>query len=400
MGMKLTQTRIDKLECKAGSRDRLVFDTEQRGLGVRVTSSGSKTYLVQYRHAAQKRRVPLGSCSAINLAKARELASQIMGQRAGGQDPAAERKQAALEAKSRAKAEALTLDVLIENWAAQHLATRRPDYRAEATRALRFAFDKQLKLPAASLEQSDVKATLKRISDAGKRATARLTGAYGRACYAWAINEGVATANPFKNMSLPTVPARKRVLKDAELVAIWRATGLPTPYNSIVRMLLITGQRREEVAGMAWREISPDHSTWTIPADRAKNGVEHIVPLSKQARSILRSARQVDGSGIVFPGRRGSFNGFGKAKAQLDLASGVTRWRLHDLRRTVATGLQKRHVPLEVTEAVLNHVSGKSRAGIVGVYQLHDWAKEKRYALDSWGMRVAAIERLAGRPST
>ncbi len=139
---------------------------------------------------------------------------------------------------------------------------------------------------------------------------------------------------------------------------------------------------------MTWAEVSDDFSTWTIPASRAKNGTTHIVPTSEPARELLRSLPQINE--LVFPGLRGPFNGWSKAKAALDAKSGVTDWRLHDLRRTVATGLQRLGVRLEVTEQVLNHVSG-SRAGIVGVYQRHDFASEKRAALEAWGSHVEAI---------
>ena len=139
---------------------------------------------------------------------------------------------------------------------------------------------------------------------------------------------------------------------------------------------------------MAWNELAPDLSTWTIPASRAKNGVAHIVPLSPQASAVLHGAPRL--AELVFRGRAGVFNGFSKAKTNLDDESGVTGWRLHDLRRTLATGLQRLGVRLEVTEATLGHVSG-SRAGIVGVYQRHHWADEKRAALNAWGAHVAAI---------
>lgn len=162
----------------------------------------------------------------------------------------------------------------------------------------------------------------------------------------------------------------------------------PGQFNAIVRMLLLTGQRRDEVAGMTWDELALDLSTWTIPGPRAKNGKAHIAPL--QAQAIVRTAPRIEESPLVFPGRRGAFNGFSKAKMALDGASGVKDWRLHDLRRPLATGVQMLGVRLEVTEAVLNHVSG-SRAGIVGLYQRQDWAEEKRAALNAWGERVAAI---------
>ena len=165
---------------------------------------------------------------------------------------------------------------------------------------------------------------------------------------------------------------------------------------------MLTGQRREEVAGMTWAELSEDLATWTIPATRTKNGVPHLVPLSQTARELLalhsdrpegvQHTLQDPGPkpALVFPGERKTpFSGWSKAKAALDTASGVSGWWLHDLRRTLATGLQRLSVRLEVTEAVLNHLSG-SRAGVVGIYQRHDWAEEKRAALDAWSAHLLA----------
>ena len=172
--MKLTQRRIDDLECPAARRDALVFDDEQRGLGVRVTSGGGKTYLAQYTIAGSKRRIPLGSCSAVSLAAARDAVQAILGDVAKGRDPAAERKRVAREVKARAETEALTLGVLIDRWEAGHLARKRPGYASDATRALRFGFTKHLTSPAANLTPKAVKATLNAIVDAGKKATARV----------------------------------------------------------------------------------------------------------------------------------------------------------------------------------------------------------------------------------
>jgi integrase len=388
--MKLTQRRIEALECPAEKKDILVFDDEQKGLGVRITAGGGKTFLAQYAFGGQKRRVPLGSCSAISLAKAREAARAILGAVAHGRDPAAERKEKAREATRKATHDALTLGALLEQWHALRLADKRPSYAAEAVRAVRHAFGKHLNAPAAGLDRKAVVRVLDGLTKEGKVALASRTAAYGRACYQWAIKRGALEANPFVNLPLAPVGKRERVLSDDELRTVWKATEGPGPFNVIVRMLILTGQRREEVAGMAWNEICPDLSTWTIPANRAKNGAVNIVSLSPQAQAILRATLRLAGSALVFPGLRGPFNGFSKAKAALDKASGVNDWRLHDLRRTMATGLQKLGVRLEVTEAVLNHVSG-SRAGIVGVYQRHSWSEEKRAALMAWGERVAAI---------
>ena len=352
-----------------------------------------KSYLAQYSIGGIKRRVPLGSCAAISLAAAREAVRAILGDVAKGRDPAAERKEAARQASSQA----LTLEALLEQWRALKLADRRERYAAEAVRALKHAFPKHLRAPAGDLDRAAILRVLDALARDGKPAMARSTAAYGRSCYQWAVKRGSLSANPFMGLSLAADVKRERVLTNDELRAIWQATAGPGPFNAIVHMLILTGQRRGEVAGMTWDELAPDLSAWTIPGVRTKNGVAHIVPLSPQARAILRVCPQLDESALVFPGLRGPFSGFAKAKAALDRASGVKDWRLHDLRRTVATGLQRLGVRLEVTEAVLNHVSG-SRAGIVGVYQRHDWAEEKRAALNAWGEHVDAI--VEGREAT
>ena len=391
--MKLTLNRIDSLKCPEGKRDVLVFDDEQRGLGVRVTASGGKTYLAQYSFHGQKHRVPLGSCSAVSLAKARDAVRAIMGDVAKDVDPAAERKKAKAQ-------EALTLSALLTDWQALHLAGKRPRYASEAVRAVRNAFSRYLDLPAADLDRAIVVKTIDAMARKGSAAMAARTTAYGKAAYGWAVKRGALSINPFLNLPVAPTTKRERVLSDDELGAIWRATAGTGAFNGIVRLLMLTGQRREEVAGMTWAELSGDFSIWTIPASRAKNGTTHIVPLSGQAQDLLRvvprfGAHKTDGfaqSGLelVFPGLRGTFNGWGKAKVALDAKSRVTNWRLHDLRRTAATGLQRLGVRLEVTEQVLNHVSG-SRAGIVGIYQRHDFANEKRAALEAWGEHVEAI---------
>jgi integrase len=386
--VKLTQTRIDNLKCLPGKRDMLVFDDEQRGLGVRVTSSGGKTFLAQYTTHGQKHRIPLGSCSAVSLAKARDAARAIMGDVARGIDPAAERKNSAAEARRKAAHYAMTVSALLLDWQSLHLVTKRPRYATEAVRALRNAFARYLDFPAADLGRAIVVKTLDALVRKGSTAMAARTAAYGKAAYGWAVKRGALSVNPFINLPVTPTTRRERVLSDYELAALWRATNDGRAFNNISRFLILTGQRREEVAGMVWAELTGDLLTWTIPASRAKNGATHIVPLSAPAQELLRNIPVFDG--LIFPGLRGAFNGWSKSKSALDARSGVTGWRLHDLRRSVATGLQRLGVRLEVTEQILNHVAG-SRAGIVGIYQRHDFALEKRAALEAWGEHVMAI---------
>src|SRR5262249_18818644 len=277
---------------------------------------------------------------------------------------------------------------LLSDWQALHLAAKRRRYAAEAVRAVRTAFAHHLNLPAADLSRATIVKTLDSMMRNGSTMMAAQTAAYGKGAYNWAIKRGTVETNPFTGLPVAPTTRRERVLTDDELAAVWRSTGDPGPYNGIVQMLILTGQRRAEVGGMTWAEISEDLSTWTIPASRAKNGATHIVPLSPPAQDLLHGVHKL--GELVFPGPRAPFNGWAKAKAGVDQRSGVTNWRLHDLRRTVATGLQRLGVRLEVTEQILNHVSG-SRAGIVGIYQRHDFAAEKRAAIEAWGAHVQAL---------
>lgn len=387
--MRLTERTIETLTIEPGKRDRLVFDDTQRGLGVRVTASGGKTFLAQYTMNGRRCRVPLGAVSAISLGDARKAAAAIMGKVAKGENPAEIRKAEAESARTRQAREMLTLDRLVDDWHRLHLnVNRRPRYAEEARRAIRNAFPTALRRPAEALTRASVVLTL----DEMPPAMAARTAAYGRACFSWAMKRGTLAANPFINLPVPSVEARDRVLTDDELAAIWKAAKADkSRFGALVRLLILTGQRREECGGIAWAELSDDGATWTLPPNRTKNGRAHIVPLSEPSRAILSTIARVSTKVFGAPASPGTaFNGWSKAKRRLDVASGVSDWRIHDIRRTVATGMQRLGVRLEVTEAILNHTGG-SRAGIVGVYQRHTWADEKRAALDAWAAHVMSL---------
>jgi integrase len=387
-----------------------IGDGATPGLCLRVSAHDSWKWTLRMRGPdGGLRRFVLGEFTDVHgLAWARREAEKLRQQvRHQGRDPHHERKERAAAAKAEAERDRLTLGVLVDDWSRLHLTKRSDRYASEAVRALRAAFAKQWGRPAGALDRATARLALDALERPEKapkrrrgivgngRAIADRTCAYGRACFAWAMKREMVAANPF--LALPkreAGEARERVLNDAELVAIWRAVAFTDAkvFGSIVRLLILTGQRREEVAGIAWPEISADQRTWTIPASRTKNGKPHLVPLSAAARDVLPEEPDAEHEcDLVFPGQRGTpFNGWSKSKAQLDKDSGVTGWRIHDLRRTLATGLQRLGVRLEVTEAVLNHVSG-SRAGIVGIYQRHEWASEKRTALDAWAEHVMAL---------
>ena len=390
-----------------------IGDGATPGLCLRVSAHDSWKWTLRMRGPdGGLRRFVLGEFTDVHgLAWARREAEKLRQQvRHQGRDPHHERKERAAAAKAKSERDRLTLGVLVDDWSRLHLTKRSDRYASEAVRALHAAFAKQWERPADALDRATALRALDALERPEKapkrrrgiasngRAIADRTCAYGRACFAWAMKREMVAANPF--LALPKREigeARERVLDDAELAVIWRAAESTDAnvFGSLVRLLILTGQRREEVAGIAWPELSTDQQTWTIPANRTKNGKPHLVPLSAAARDVLSEGPDAaeHECDLVFPGQRGTpFAGWSKCKNQLDKESGVRGWRIHDLRRTLATGLQRLGVRLEVTEAVLNHVSG-SRAGIVGIYQRHEWAAEKRAALDAWAEHVMALVR-------
>jgi integrase len=256
-----------------------------------------------------------------------------MGDVAKGRHPAAERKEAAAAERARRVRDRLTLRVLIEDWNRLHLAERRPSYAAEAVRALHYAFAAHLDDAAEDLDRAAVVRALDTIvrrrrredGEVGKPRGVAMTGrtaAYGRAAFVWAVKRGAVRTNPFEALPVRKgIAKRERVLSDTEIGEIWRAAADATsPCGTITRLLLLTGQRRGEVAGMTWGEISDDLTIWTLPGERTKNGAAHTVPLSTPARDLLRvAARSREQTGRewrAYPAGRGGHALCGVVKSQ------------------------------------------------------------------------------------
>lgn len=411
---KLTERFIAGFAPEPGRKDRLTFDTECKGLGLRATASGSKVFLCQWVDKATGRTVrePLGAWGSLTLEQARDAARVRLGRLAAGFDPRAEleARRDADKAKradaARAREEAaFTLEKLIEDWAKLHLAKKADRYSSEAERALRVAFAAHLAKPAGALTHAAVQDVLDAIATDGRAPMAGRTMAYGRACFSWAVKRRRLAVNPFAG--LPAVeggnPERDRVLTDAEIGAIWRAAGgIGAPFGAITRLLLLTAQRREEVAGMRWSEVSPDFTTWTLPGERTKNGKAHIVHLAEPARAVLASVRRIEGVDLVFTTTgKTAPSGFSKAKLALDaamareaVAAGEAApagpgWRFHDCRRSAVSWMAESGFGLHVADRLLNHVSGVVK-GAGRVYQRGEFLAEREAALRAWGAHVLA----------
>jgi integrase len=216
---------------------------------------------------------------------------------------------------------------------------------------------------------------------------------------AWAVERGIINRSPCEGVSRPSAESiRDRVLSNSELALAWRGAGeLGFPFGPIVRLLILTGQCRDEVGGLSWAELDLDGALWMLAAARSKNRRAHTVPLSPPVIEILHALPRFERRPFIFGSGLNPPSGFGKAKERPDLilarlngSEPMTPWTLHDIRRSVACGMAEIGVALPVIEKVLNHVSG-SVGGIVGVYQRHDFGKEKRAALEAWARRVETI---------
>lgn len=259
-----------------------------------------------------------------------------------------------------------------------------------------------------AITRRDVTAVLVRIPSTSP-ALPRDIFALMRTIFNWAVRRGDLDKAPTDGMRVPrAAPERHHILADDELVVIAAtAPKLGLIWGSMVHMLILTGQRLREVSHVDWSELDRGARQWVIPRERTKNRREHLVPLNQAAIATLDNLAGVAGetederkwprSGLVFSHGKGKqISGFSKAKARLDKMLTATTeppvrpWRQHDLRRTVATNMQRLGVRFEVTEAILNHVS-ITQGGIISVYQRHDWLDEKRSALDAWGAKVLAM---------
>lgn len=426
--MKLTKREIDALACPPGKRDCMFMDDELRGFAVRVTETGSKVFLFQYRFGGRVRRLVLGPYGDLTPAQARKMAEEARGRVLAGYDPVGEKKARILSAQTEtirqeaeAVADALTMRVLVDRWQDGPLRERSASYRKDAPERLRASFAALLDRPARSITSSELQLRLDEI--AGQHPVmARRLHDYGRAMMTWAQKRQLIEINPFGSVIVEGGNvSRDRVLTDEELSAYWNASGeLPYPFGPFFRLLALTLQRRDEVADMKWSELDSDLTSWTIPAERAKNGRAHIVHLSEPASQILASLPRQSNpkTGAISPyvfttNGRTPISGFSKAKARLvelmtkpegsqagkktSLLPG-TDWRLHDLRRTGVTVMARLGIGHHVADRVLNHVQGAIK-GVAAVYQRHEFLTERATALDTWARHVLDVaEGKADRP--
>ena len=399
MAKPLTTKAIENLKPSAARRE--IPDGDVRGLYLQIFPSGRASWAFRYRFGGRTRKFTIGPSPEISLKDARDLARKAHGTIASGQDPA-ELKQER-KATSRIPVDRDLTEKVAAQFLQRHVKGLAPKTMREVTRMLA----KDI-IPVwrgrrlSQITKADIHELLDGIVDRGAPVQANRTHAWLKIMCNFAVQRGLIEVSPMAGIKAPggQETPRDRILTDGELRALWDAAdALEQPYRGFVQLLILTGQRRGEVSGLTWSELDLETKLWTLPAGRAKNGVEHTIPLSDQAVAIVRSLPRIAGSEFVFSiSGRSQIRGYGIIKRRLDalMPADIPPWVLHDIRRTVASGMARLGINLPVIEKLLNHVSG-SFGGIVSVYQRHDFAEPKRAAMQAWANFVEQL--VSGAPA-
>ncbi|TCZ53945.1 tyrosine-type recombinase/integrase [Roseicella aquatilis] len=419
--LRFTTTALAGCICPAGEPTAFYWDTSLPGFGILARPSGRRSWIAQYRVAGRSRRVTMGDLSTVTLAEAREKAREVLALAKLGHDPQAE--------KLKARA-ALTVLEVIEGGTSAHgpfagylayaKARMRPSSAWQAEHHLKQQAKPLHGLAMESVDRAAIAALLRRIESQSGPAGANRLRTRLAALWKWAIGSGLVACEV--NPVLPVPKAvengpRERVLSDAELALIWRCTAGGHAYDRIVRLLLLTAARRDEVGAMAWAEIqvAPDGQSalWTLPAARSKNGLPHEVTLGPLAVAQLPKRREKNP--LVFSGPEHSYSAWSQPKNRLgarmlkalradflkqhgrqpeDGEAMLPHWTLHDFRRTFSTWANETGIEPHVVEACLNHVSGAAKRGVAGVYNRATYRTQKAAALAAWEGHIRAVVRL------
>jgi integrase len=398
MNEKLTAKTVAKPLPK-GKTDLIIFDTAIPGFGLRIREGGSRTWLLQYKLAGATHRMNLGRATAIKPEDARREALRCYNSVQQGGHPAA--------AKALQKVQAAhTVGDLVHRYLEFKKEGPKPlrlrSY-IEVARHLETYAEPLHKLPVASIDRRIIEDLLDKVAKNSTKGSGAVTAnrlhSSLSAMFTWAMKKELATRNPVISIDKRDETRRSRRLSDAELKVIWEALP-PGHYATIVRLLILTGQRLNEIAGLRWSEIDLDRGMIMFPAERVKNKRDHEIPMSAMVRGILETHPRTKGHDLLFTAGNGSqFSAWSNSKYDLDakLEGTITKaWTTHDLRRTFATRAGDLGVRPHVIESILNHTSGH-RGGIAGTYNYSLYPAETAQALDLWSDHIAAV--LAGRKS-
>jgi len=418
MAKDLTFKALESL--KPGAARREVPDGHTRGLFYVLQPTGAASWAYRYRFAGKPKKLTIGTYPAIDIKAARELASEAAKAIARGDDPAARKQAAKVTARASANETRDLVDGVVETFIERYAKkqTREGSWRETERILNKEIIGAWRGRRLSAIGRADVHDLLDKIVDRGAPIAANRTLAAFRRMCGWAVERGIIDASPCEKVKAPAgEKSRDRVLSDDELRLAWGAfNSTGWPFGPLAQLLVLTGARLREVGEMRWQEVDVAAKTWTIPKERAKNGVAHEIPLSSAAVQILESLPRIDGGkaapGFVFTTTgKTAVSGFSRAKEQFDAAvldalrkaatdptkiTAPEHWTLHDLRRTAASGMAGLGIAPHVVEAVLNHKSGTIK-GVAAVYNRYSYSAEKRAALEAWARALDAI--VTGKPA-
>jgi integrase len=385
--MRFSRKNTEGLKLPPKKTEHIWWDDQIAGFGLRVREGGSRNWIFQYRLGGKQRRISFGSAPTVTAEQARKKAATLHARVKLGHDPAGEK----IEARARATE---TFGDILRPYLVRKKAELKPRTYVETERHLLVNAKRLHGLQIAGIDRRTVAGLLTEIDAKNGPHSANHLRAALSAFFSWAMREGLAEANPIigTNRAI-TNGARDRVLSDRELRSIWNALA-EDDYSNVVRLLALTGQRRDEIGGLRWAEVDFDKAVIALPAERTKNKKPHDVPLSPAALAILKDyAQRAAGREYVFGRGAAGYQGWSKSKDMLDrrIDDPIGDWRLHDLRRTLSTKMHDElGIPPHIVEAVLNHISGH-RAGVAGTYNRALYSKEKAVALARWAEHLTAI---------
>jgi integrase len=388
--MKLDSKTVAALDL-GGKADVIHFDDNLTGFGYRLRAGAGgkvlRSWLVQYRRAGATRRLLLGPGNVLSAEAARAAAKKALAQVALGEDPQEDK----VERRSRDK---LTrFSDIVEEYLAWKRTKVRPSTFREIERYLTGSYFKPLHtMSMDTISRRDIAARLVIISRASGNVTSACARTTISAFFTWAMQMGLVEQNSVMGViKSKNAEEGTHVLTDPELAALWRACG-DDDFGRIVKLLILTGCRRQEIGGMCWPELDTDHGTWTIPSDRSKNARAHTLPLPQLAWEIIQSVPHRASRGHLFGvhADEGFTNWRAKSALDVRLGAAVRPYHLHDIRRSVATRMADIGVQPHVIEQILNHQSGH-RAGVAGIYNRSSYEREVRAALALWADHIRSL---------
>ena len=359
-------------------------DVHFPGFGVRVSRNGRVTFFISYRYSTIQRRKKLGVYPRTTLQEARSKGLADMRLVDLGMDPArTQRTQNFLVCNVVEEYIEKYARVKTKGWKASHALLKREIVGPHGQRDIR------------KIERSDIIAILDDMIAKGHNAQANRFLAYARRMFGWCVERDIITVSPTNGIKAPCKEKpRERVLTDGEIARILpvcRKQGYP--FGSLFQVILLTGQRRGECAALRWSELDLINRVWHLPSHRTKNGHAHSVPLSDAVMDILTTIPRFAETDIIFTTNgRTPVSGWGKAVKRLSEEAQVSGWRIHDLRRTAASGMARLGVQPYVVEKILNHVSNGQISGVAAVYNKYLYLKEKMEALERWGRFLRDLE--------